>query len=372
VSQQAGQGAAGDVAATDDQKVSHRDDYRMPFQVTIEPSGHRYCAEADETLLEAALAAGLTLPYGCRNGACGSCKGRVLEGSVDHDGAQESALPHEERRAGLALFCCARPRSDIVLECHEVGVATDIPVRTMPCRVQKLERLAADVMVLHLKLPANERLQFLAGQYIEILRPAGRRRAFSLANAPHDDAMLQLHLRLIPGGEFTSHVFHAMAEREILRFEGPHGSFYLREEPELARPVILLAGGTGFAPIKSIVEHAIHQRLRRPMTLYWGARNRGGLYLPELPLRWAAEHAHLAYVAVLSEPTAADAWSGRSGLVHRAVLDDVADLSGYDVYACGAPAMIDAARRDFTARGLPPERFFSDAFSYARDSTGVA
>ena len=334
----------------------------MPFQITIKPSGHTCSAEDGASILQAALDAGFTLPYGCRNGACGTCKGKIVEGQVDHGPASASALSEEDKTAGLALFCCAKPLSDVSIECHEVGTAQDIPVRTMPCRVQKLERLAPDVMALHLKLPVNERLLFLAGQYIEFQLKDGQRRAFSLAGAPHDDELLQLHIRLIPGGLFTERVFNTMKERDMLRFEGPHGSFFLREDS--SKPIILLAGGTGFAPIKSIIEHAIHNKIERPMTLYWGARDRTGLYLPELPLRWAHDHAHIEYVPVLSEPAGADAWTGRTGFVHQAVLEDHADLSGYQVYACGAPAMIDAARRDFVGRGLPAEEFFADAFTF--------
>ena len=251
------------------------------FRVTLQPGGHSFTAAGSDSLLQAALDAGLALPYGCRNGACGTCKGKVIDGLVDHGAAEEMALSAAERASGLALFCCARPLSDLVLECREVAAAGDIPVKTMPCRVQKIERVADDVIVLSLKLPANERLQFLAGQYIEFLLKDGRRRAFSIANAPHDDGFLQLHVRLIAGGEFTGHVFGGMKEKDILRFQGPYGSFFLREES--AKPVILLAGGTGFAPIKALVEHAIHQNITRPMQIYWGARNRGGLYLPDLP-----------------------------------------------------------------------------------------
>jgi len=268
------------------------------------------------------------------------------------------------------LFCCAKPLSDLVLECREVGTAKDIPVKIMPCRVQKIERVAADVIVLSLKLPANERLQFLAGQYIEFLLKDGKRRAFSIANAPHDDGFLQLHIRLIAGGEFTGHVFGAMKEKDILRFQGPYGSFFLREES--TKPMILLAGGTGFAPIKALVEHAIHHNIARPMQIYWGARNRAGLYLPDLPLEWAAAHSHVRYVPVLSDATEQDAWQGRTGLVHRAVLEDHADLSAYQVYACGAPAMIDAARTEFVVRGLPAEEFFADAFTFAPAASAPA
>jgi len=342
-----------------------------PFRVTLQPGGHSFTADGSDSVLQAALDAGLTLPYGCRNGACGTCKGKVLAGLVDHGAAEEQALSMADRAGGLALFCCAKPLSDLVLECREVGTAKDIPVKIMPCRVQKIQRVADDVVVLSLKLPANERLQFLAGQYIEFLLKDGRRRAFSIANAPHDDGFLQLHVRLIAGGEFTGHVFAGMKEKDILRFQGPYGSFFLREES--AKPAILLAGSTGFAPIKALVENAIHKQITRPMEIYWGARNRAGLYLPDLPRDWAAAHSHIRYVPVLSDATPQDAWQGRSGLVHSAVLEDHADLSGYQVYACGAPAMIDAARAAFAAQGLPPEEFFADAFTFAPVvTTGVS
>ena len=339
----------------------------MPHRITVLPSGHGFDVEPGNTILRAALDAGVGLPYGCRNGACGACKGRVVAGQVDRGLYQESALPDEEVAKGYALFCCARPLSDLTVECREVGAVRDIPVKTLPCRVQKMQRLADDVMLLRLKLPANERLQFLAGQYVEILLKDGRRRGFSLANAPHDDEFLDLHVRLVPGGQFTRHVFSAMKERDILRFEGPHGCFFLREES--AKPIVLVAGGTGFAPIKAVIEHALHQNIARPMTLYWGARDRAGLYLNALAEAWAAQHAHFRYVPVLSDARAEDGWQGRSGLVHHAVMADFPDLSGHQVYACGAPAMIEAARRDFRAPcGLPEEEFFADSFLFAAEA----
>ncbi|MDD5250035.1 MAG: CDP-6-deoxy-delta-3,4-glucoseen reductase [Rhodocyclaceae bacterium] len=342
----------------------------MAYQITLQPSGHSFTTGADETLLHAALEAGQHLPYGCRNGACGACKCKVVDGRVDHGGAQDYALTAAERAAGYVLACCAMPLSDLTLECREAAAENDIPVRTLPARVEKLERLAADVMLIRLRLPATERLQFLAGQFIEFLLKDGRRRAFSLANAPQDDELLEVHVRLVAGGRFTEHVFGAMKERDIVRIEGPHGNFQLQELSN--KPMIFLAGGTGFAPVKSIVEYAIHNCIHRPMTIYWGARDRSGLYLPELPQQWAAAHAHIRYVPVLSDAPAADAWAGRRGLVHQAVLDDHADLSGHQVYACGAPAMIDAARRDFCARGLPADEFFADAFTYAPQGAPAA
>ena len=340
----------------------------MSHRVTIESSGHQFDVEPGNTILRAALAAGIGLPYGCRNGACGACKGRVVSGQVDRGLYSEDALSEAELGKGYALFCCARPLSDLVIESREVGAARDIPVKMLPARVQKMARLAPDVMLLQLKLPASERLQFLAGQYIDILLKDGRRRSFSIANAPETDECLELHVRRVPGGHFTTHVFETMKERDLLRLEGPHGGFHLREDG--AKPVILLAGGTGFAPVKAMVEHAFHRQSLRPMTLYWGARDRAGLYLHELAEGWAAGRAGFDYVPVLSEPAAGDGWPGRTGLVHRAVMADFPDLSGHRVYACGAPAMIEAARSDLIGGcGLKEEDFFADSFTFATDST---
>ncbi|AJP49683.1 CDP-6-deoxy-delta-3,4-glucoseen reductase [Rugosibacter aromaticivorans] len=332
--------------------------------MTLAPSARSFLTHGEDSLLQAALDAGFVLPYGCRNGACGSCKGKVLEGLVDHGDIQPGALSLADRAAGYTLLCCAKPLSDVVLECREVSGTNDIPVKTLPCRVEKIERVAEDVIVLSLKLPVNERLQFLAGQYIEFLLKNGKTRAFSIANAPHAEGLLELHIRHVVGGEFTSHLFSHMKEKEILRLRGPLGTFFLRETSD--KPIIFVAGGTGFAPIKSIIEHVLHSGIQRPMRLYWGARNRAGLYLNDLPERWMAEQAGIHYVPVLSEPDAADQWAGRTGLVHQAVLEDQPTLATFQVYACGAPAMVDAAQRDFIAHGLPAEEFFSDAFAFTK------
>jgi len=331
--------------------------------VTIRPSGHRFQVGEDETVLTAALRHGFNLPYGCRNGACGTCKGRVLAGRIDYGSHQESALAAHERAAGFALFCCARPLADIEIECREVGAVKEIQVRRMPCRVQSMQRVAPDVMVVKLKLPQNDRMQYLAGQYLEFLLKDGSRRSFSMANAPHDDERIELHLRNY-GGTFSRHVFGAMKERDILRMEGPFGTFFLREES--TKPIVLVASGTGFAPIKAIVEHAFHVGASRPMTLYWGGRTRPDLYMDALAQEWTRTHPGLRYVPVLSEPAAADAWEGRTGLVHRAVMADLPDLSGHQVYACGNPLMVEAARADFIALcRLPTEEFYADAFTPA-------
>ena len=330
-------------------------------KVKVQPSGHEFDVEEGESVLAAALRQHLVLPYGCRNSACGSCKGRIVAGRVDYGVYQRKALTEEEKAQGKALFCQAKPLTELVIEARTIGAARDIPIRTLPCRVQKMERLADDVMVLYLRLPANERLQFLAGQYIEFLLKDGSRRSFSMGNAPHDDELIQLHVRHVAGGQFTDHVFGKMKERDILRLEGPLGTFFLREDS--AKPIVFVASGTGFAPIKSIVEHALHKGVTRPMVLYWGGRRPKDLYMDALARQWSIE-----YIPVVSDALPEDRWTGRTGFVHRAVMQDFPDLSGHQVYACGVPVMVDAAKRDFTQQcKLPEEEFFADCFTTQAD-----
>jgi CDP-4-dehydro-6-deoxyglucose reductase len=341
-------------------------------KVTLQPNGQQFQVEDGEAVLTAALRQDLVLPYGCRNGACGTCKAKILEGEVDYGVYQRKALPDLERSQGKALLCQAKPRTDLVVEARTIGAAKDIQFKTLPCRVQKLERLADDVMVIYLKLPANERLQFLAGQYIEFLLKDGSRRSFSMGNPPHDDELIQLHVRHVPGGSFTDHVFGKLKERDILRFEGPLGTFFLREDS--AKPIVFVASGTGFAPIKAILEHVFHKGVTRPMVLYWGGRRPKDLYMNELAQKWAAEHwQDFKYVPVISDALPEDAWSGRAGFVHRAVMEDFPDLSAHQVYACGVPLMVDAARRDFTAHcKLLEDEFFADSFTTQADLAQAA
>jgi len=335
-------------------------------EVRLEPSGHTFTVAPGETILEAALRQGIGLPYGCRNGACGACKGVLRSGELEYGEYQERALHPSERAAGKALTCCTKPLADIVFEVRELSGAKDLAIRTLPCRVEKVDKPAEDVAILSLKLPAGERLQFLAGQYIDILLKEGKRRSFSLANAPHDDQFLQLHVRKSPNGAFSGYVFDQMKERAILRFEGPLGTFYLREDSD--KPMLFMAGGTGFAPIKAQIEHCLHAGIDRPMVLYWGVRSLKDLYMRELPGRWQQEHPDFTFIPVLSDPLPEDQWSGRTGLVHQAVLDDFPDLSGWQVYACGAPAMTDIARQTFVEeRALPEDEFYCDAFTPSVD-----
>lgn len=341
----------------------------MTTQVKLSPGGRTFDVDGQESVLEAALRHGINLPYGCRNGACGACKATILEGEVSHRPYQEKSLTPAEVAQGVSLLCCAEPTSEtLVLDVKEVGGIGEIPIKTLPCRVESLTKVH-DVAVLKLKIPVSERLQFLAGQYIDILMRDGKARSFSLANPPHDDSALELHIRHMPGGSFSDYVFSQMKEKEILRFKGPLGSFFLQEES--TKPIILLASGTGFAPIKAIIEHALHVGIRRPMTLYWGARRPADLYMDELPQKWVAEHGDFfSYVPVVSDALPEDGWTGRTGLVHQAVLDDFADLSGHEVYACGAPVVVEAAHTHFIAeRQLPKDAFFSDAFFLSKDAT---
>ena len=342
----------------------------MPYQVTIQPSGHQFNVNDDETILEAALREGFSLPYGCRNGACGSCKGKVLAGSLDYGTYQDSALTPEERTQGRALFCRAKPLSDLTIEAKEVGATKDLVTKTLPCRVEKLEKRADDVMVVKIKLPTNERLQFLAGQYIDFFLKDGKSRSYSLANPPHDDALLELHIRHVPGGLFTDQLFSTAKERDILRLKGPLGSFFIREDSD--KPMIFVAGGTGFAPIKGMLEHAFAAHMDRQMVLYWGVRSLKDLYMAEVPQLWQRERPNFSFIPVLSSPEPGDQWQARTGFVHEAVLADFPDLSGYQVYACGAPVMVDSARAAFhQQRGLPEDEFFADSFVYAADSVAA-
>ncbi|NCF81474.1 MAG: 2Fe-2S iron-sulfur cluster binding domain-containing protein [Proteobacteria bacterium] len=338
----------------------------MSHLIHIEPSGHQLHAEADESVLDAALRQGLALPYGCRNGACRSCKGRVLEGEVHYPGGVPKSLTSLDAAQGFALLCTAHATSNLRIEVEEIDSEHDIVVRNLPCRVMQKRELAHDVIGLELMLPASERLQYLPGQYVDVLLRDGRRRAFSVANAARDDDRLELQIRRVPGGTFSEYVFHHLKERALLRLRGPLGSFYLRKQDH--RPVILMAGGTGFAPIKAIVEGALADGFPGKMHLYWGVRGRRDLYMHDLASAWAAEHDGLEYTPVLSEPLPNEKWSGRRGFVHEALLEDFADLSPFSVYLSGPPIMVAAGRESFIARGLDAARFHSDSFDYAYET----
>jgi NAD(P)H-flavin reductase/ferredoxin len=335
---------------------------RRAFQLTLHPGDVTVSARAGETLLEAGLRGGLALPYDCRAGGCGLCVCTVLNGRVDHGPYQPSALTEAMRGAGQTLMCCATPLEDLELEVDVQTLAADAAaaLRRWSGRVERMERLGEDLMRLWVALPGGERVAFRAGQYVNVILEDGARRAFSFANPPHDNALIELHVRLVPGGRFTTHVFERMREGDPLDFEGPLGRFTLRESE---RPILFIAGATGFAPIKSIVEDAFHRGVQRPMVLYWGVREAKDLYMRELAERWQREHPNFRFVPVLSHAAPDDPWPGRRGWVHEALLADHPDLAGCEVYACGSVSMIDAAVPAMLAQGLGEQFCFSDAFT---------
>jgi CDP-4-dehydro-6-deoxyglucose reductase len=342
----------------------------MSFQISVLPSGRSFSADSSETLLAAGIRQGIGLPYGCKDGACGSCKCKKISGTVVHGEHQAKALSSEEEAQGLILTCCSTAQSDLVLESRQVTEAGSFPIKKMPVRVVSLEKKSDDVMSVLMQLPATDVMQYHAGQYVEFLLRDGSRRSYSMANAPHTlDATapkVELHIRHMPGGKFTDVVFGTMKEKDILRIEGPYGSFFLREDSNA--PIILLASGTGFAPIKALMEHMQHQNIQRPTTLYWGGRRPSDLYMNDWVQALLQVMPHLTYVPVVSNALPEDAWTGRTGFVHLAVLQDHPQLDAFQVYACGAPIVVDSAKADYVQKaGLPEEAFFADSFTSEAD-----
>lgn len=344
----------------------------MAFRVCVEPSGVSFDVEADETILAAGIRQGIAIPYGCKDGTCGTCKCKKVSGGVQHGAHLEKALSTEEEAQGMVLPCCATPLTDVQLESKQVTAQGALPIKKFPARVASLQKVSHDVVVLRLQVPATEPFQYFAGQYVEVLLKDGDRRAYSMASAPQTQAIqpgIELHIRHMPGGKFTDVVFASMKEKDILRVEGPYGSFYLRDAD---KPIVLLASGTGFAPIKALLEHMQAEGIQRPVTLYWGGRRPADLYHAEWLQRQCQVMPQLRYVPVISNAEPEDAWTGRTGFVHLAVLEDFADLSNHEVYACGAPIVVDSARTAYTAQaGLPPEAFYADSFTSAADKAAA-
>ena len=334
----------------------------MPYRLIIEPSGHEMDCDSDETILEAALRHGFNIPYSCRNGTCATCKGRILSGSVDYGDIEEKVLTEAEKAEGLALFCQALPLSDLTIEVREIGATKDIQIKTLPSRVDKIVDLAPDVRAIFLKIPSTERLQFLPGQYIDILLKDGARRGFSLANTPNDDALLELHIKKVPGGAFTGHVFGAMKEKDILRFEGPLGTFFIRQES--TRPLLMVATGTGFAPIKGMLESLFAQGSIRPIHFYWGARHAEDFYYEDLLREWQSRYPHFNLTKMVSQPDAA--WSGPTGYVTTQVIKDFPNTSEFDAYICGHPDMVFSLSDALQQAGLDSAHIFADAFVFAK------
>lgn len=325
-------------------------------------AGRSFTVQDGETVLAAALRAGIHLPYGCRTGSCGTCRAHVVAGETHYPGGPPLALTALEMKSGEALLCRAVPKSDLTVDAQEITAMAALRVKVMPCRVARMEKLAHDVMALYLRLPAVERMQFLPGQYIDVLLAKNHRRSFSLANPPHDDALLELHVRNVPGGLFSQEVFSHLREGALLRIQGPLGTFFLRENS--TRPMVMVAGGTGYAPIQAMLRHLFEQGRPRDIAFYWGARAGRDLYADARLKAWASEHPSFRYVPVLSEPMAEDRWRGRTGFVHAAVLQDFPSPSGHDIYLSGPPPMVQAARAAFPAHGADPLHIYSDSFDF--------
>ncbi len=326
-------------------------------------SGHEFRARPDETVLAAALRQGVMLPYSCRNGTCASCKCRLVEGEVHYPYNPPAALDVEDLAEGRILACQAVATGDLEIEAVEIEQVADIPVRLLPARVEAIDELTPTVRRLRLKLPRGQRLQFLAGQYMDILLPGGKRRAFSIASPPSEPEYLELHVRHVSGGGFTGHVFETMQPGEILRLEGPLGMFFVRLGS--SRPILMMGGGTGFAPLKAMIEDLIHAGDARPIRLYWGVRTESDLYASDLIQEFESRHPDFSFVPVLSEPESG--WTGRSGFVHEALIQDHADLAPFEIYMSGPPAMVHAGRRAILAAGGSEAHLHYDSFDFAPD-----
>jgi CDP-4-dehydro-6-deoxyglucose reductase len=334
------------------------------FSVRIEPHGRRIVVAENRSVLDAALAAGLNLPHSCKSGHCASCRARLKSGEIHYPNGRTAGLTEAEAQQGDILLCQVRPRSDLVVTARLVANAADVEIKTLPCRIARLERLAPDVMQVFLRLPAVETLRFQPGQYLDVLRDGGRRRSFSIASPPHDAELLELHVRRVAGGDFTVALFERLQVGALLRIEGPIGQFIYRES---AAPALLIAGGTGFAPIKAMLRHALERGSSRALHFYWGARQAIDVYEESLVLDWVRAHPQLEFTTVLSEATSLDpsARHHRLGWVHEAVLADHPALDAFEVYAAGPPAMVEAIRATFPAHGLSEDRLHFDSFDYA-------
>lgn len=348
------------------------------MRISLSNSQRTFRATPDQPVLEAALAAGLNLPHSCKTGNCGLCRARLLGGAIHYPQGRPLGLSEQDAADGTILMCQARAESDLLLTLNEVGPAGEAKIKRLPCRIERAEALSHDVIALYLRLPIVETFDFEAGQYIDIMLPGGRRRSFSIASPPHDSKLLEIHVRRVPGGEFSERLFNQDIGNALLNIEGPLGHFVYRPPlaaapaaptpaaPTPAAPILMVGGGTGLAPLKSLLRTLIETGVARAITLYWGVRSERDLYAHEELERLERRAPQFRYRPVLSEPS--ESWSGRRGWVHEAVLRDLGGLAGYDIYASGPPAMIDALRSAFAAHGADAARLFFDSFDYAPDS----
>ncbi|MGF6904752.1 FAD-binding oxidoreductase [Paraburkholderia sp. GAS348] len=324
------------------------------FVVKFEPSNVALPSESDSTVLDTALAAGFFPKHSCRRGECRACETRVVSGDVRY----AAGVTPDGLKPGHCLTCLAIPTSDVVLDAPEVASVPGRRIVKMGARVTSVDRVSGDVAVVRVQTPAGSDFKFNPGQYVDVVLRDGARRSYSMANVPADDGRVEWHIRAMPAGRFSQHVYQNLKARDLLRIEGPFGSFTLRDSEA---PLIFLASGTGYAPIASMMRAHGGILAKRGATFYWGGRREEDLYAMEEAMAWANSAANLKFVPVLSDPD--DQWRGRTGFIHEAVQKDHPDLSGFEVYACGNPLMIDAARHVFrTECGLVENNFFNDSF----------
>lgn len=334
----------------------------MSFEIKIADTDIVVQANADETILAALHRAGFEVPYSCNKGVCGSCQGQIMSGNCRPMPAGDG-ITQEELSQGKALFCTAIATSDLVIKPGRIKSKEAQEVKKYSLKIAKLIKAASDVTILQMRMPIGQRAKFKAGQYLEVLLEDGQRRNYSMANVPSADA-IELHIREVPGGKFSSQILPTLKTGDVLDIEFPKGEFYIRSDEPINRPKILLASGTGYAPIQSIIQVLAKAEGLEGVTCYWGGRTKQDLYALEKINSLVEKNPNLKFIPVLSEPVPEDAWQGRTGFVHQAVMADIADLSHYEVYACGSPLMVNAARADFQAhRGLKLENFYSDAFA---------
>lgn len=343
----------------------------MPYTITLSPFEKQFICNDDETILQAAMRQGINLRYGCKHGGCGMCKALVVEGDVDNTEASSFALMDFERRQGFALLCCAYPESDVMLELwdyDEADLFSGVVVQQFEAEVEHLAQLTHDIRGLQIRLIEPATIDFKAGQYIDVLVPGTNEwRSYSMANPPSHNQTIELMIKLMPGGLFSDYVEQNLKAGQRLTLQGPYGNFHLRDTQ---REAIFIAGGSGMAPILSLLRDMAEKRNERPVTYFYGARARRDLFQLE-ELRALEQHLpNFHFIPALSEPASDDAWDGETGLITDVVKKLGATGAGKEAYMCGPTAMIDAAIATLTQLGVEETNIFYDKFVTKADTSG--